>query len=236
MLRAVASNPLGIWSRLQALVWGAALVWLALFSAPAGGRFYVAAGACASIATLACVLRVPATPADAVTLLRALLLAMATCAPDWPGLDAFSTWILFAVAAMLDLVDGAVARRFGASDRGAVLDMEADQLSVLCLSCSVVLGGGAPHVLLLPLMRYAFVLAAWCAALPANDPKPVDGDNHRGRLVCAVVVVALLLALLPGTPRWTADVLTGSAVLLLTWSFAGDWAFLFARRGREARS
>ncbi|MCK5945391.1 MAG: hypothetical protein KAI24_25600, partial [Planctomycetes bacterium] len=83
---------------------------------------------------------------------------------------------------------------------------------------------------------YAFVLAAWWASVPANDPKPVDGDNRRGRLVCAAVVVALLLALLPGLSPRIGDALTGVAALLLVWSFAGDWLFLLARRReREVR-
>lgn len=233
MLPAVPSNTLAIWSRLQSLAWVPALGWCALASDAGGSHGYVAAGLLLSMVSLTAVLRAPKTLADLVTLSRALLLVAAVAMSA--GLGLWWTWALLAVAASFDLVDGAVARRFGATDAGAVLDMETDQLLVLALSWLVVLGGGSPHVLLLPMMRYAFVLAAWWASLPANDPKPVDGDNRRGRIICAAVVVGLLLALVPGMPRWGVDVLTGVAALLLIWSFAGDWAFLFARRRWEVR-
>jgi len=230
MLRAVSSHKLAWWSRLQALAWTPALVWFVLSSGSFETCGYVAIGSFASVASLAWVLGAPRTVADVATLLRACLLVGAMASPWWLGEQPWWMWSLLAVAAGLDLVDGWLARRFGATDAGAVLDMETDQLLVLSLSWSVVAAGGAPHVLLLPLMRYAFVLAAWWAGLPANDPKPVDGDNRRGRLVCAAVVVGLLLAALPVLPQMAADVLTGVAVLLLIWSFAGDWAFLFGRR------
>ena len=68
-------------------------------------------------------------------------------------------------------------------------------------------------------------------AIPADDPRPVDGDNARGRLVCAAVVVGLLVALLPCVPGWTREVAGGVAVLLLLWSFGSDWSFLMTRRG-----
>lgn len=236
MLPPVVSSKLAVWSRIQALAWTPALVWCA-FAAPVDGvRGCLAAGLGGSVLWLAWVLRSPRTLADAVTLLRALLVVAAVAAPWWLGDLPWWTWGLLLAAAALDLVDGFVARRFGSTANGAVLDMETDQLAVLALAWLVVARGGAPHVLLLPLMRYAFVLAAWVASLPANDPKPVDGDNARGRIVCAAVVVGLLLALLPTMPRNVADVLSGVAVLLLIWSFAGDWAFLFARKRREVRS
>ena len=63
-----------------------------------------------------------------------------------------------------------------------------------------------------------------------QEPKPIDGDNRRGRRVCAAVVCALLLALWPPLPRAATDAATLLAVLLLAWSFAGDTKYLLARR------
>lgn len=183
----------------------------------------------ASVVSLAFALRAFRRLPDQVTLLRGLglvvLLGVAFANP-WIG------WGLAAIVAMLDLVDGALARRVGPTDAGALFDMETDQLVVATLALLVVCSGGTPHVLLLPMMRPAFVLVAWQMGLPANDAKPVDGDNQRGKLVCAAVVVALLVALLPGIASWLRDATTGIAVLLLIWSFSSDWKFLIERHRR----
>ena len=143
-----------------------------------------------------------------------------------------AVWTAAVAVVLLDLVDGALARQFGGSPGGAVLDMEADQLTTLGLAALVVSIGGKAHVLLLPAMRPAFVLAAWWLRIPAHDPKPVNGDNRRGRRVCAAVMTALLIALCPATGPVLRDVVTGIAVLLLAWSFLGDARFLLAHRAR----
>ena len=232
---AVDSPLLTIWSRVQACAWIAALGWFAFADGAASASAYVVAGLGVSLLTLAMVLSVPRTIADWVTLARAVALVAGFAGPWWLGQLVWSVWLLLALAVAMDLVDGWIARRFGASERGAVFDMECDQLCVLALSLLVVAGGGSPHALALPAMRYAFVIAAWAAGIEANDPKPVEGDNRRGRLICAAVVIALLAATTPVTPALAADVLTGVATALLAWSFAGDWAFLFARRRAEVR-
>ena len=226
---------LTMWSRAQACAWIAALGWFAFVDGGASASGYVAVGLGVSLVTLAVVLSVPRTAADFVTAARAVALVAGFAAPLWCGELTWWAWLVLALAVAMDLVDGWFARRFGATARGAVFDMECDQLCVLALSLLVVAGGGSLHVLALPAMRYAFVLAAWAAGIEANDPKPVEGDNRRGRLVCAAVVIALLAATTPVTPRLAADVLTGVAAALLAWSFAGDWAFLFARRRAEVR-
>jgi phosphatidylglycerophosphate synthase len=144
------------------------------------------------------------------------------------------TWGAAVAIAAADLLDGAVARRFGSARHGALLDMETDQFVVLGFALAVVAGGGGVHVLVLPALRYGFVLAAWRLRLPANDPRPVRGDNRRGRFVCAAVVIGSLIALHPAVPRAAANVITAIAVLLLTWSFAGDARFLLAHRAGRA--
>jgi len=234
MLHIVISASLTSWSRVQAVAWVAVLIWSAASVGPESTRGCVAVGASVSLMSLAWVLRAPRTVADVVTLLRAGIVVAVLCAPWWLSASEWWLWCLLGLALAGDLLDGAIARRLGASPNGASLDMECDQLSVLVMSWLVVARGGCVHVLLLPAMRYAFVLAAWTASVPANNPKPIKGDNARGRVVCAMVVVALLSALAPATPLAFADVLTGAAVLLLCWSFASDWSYLFARRRAEA--
>jgi len=199
-------------------------------SDPKGTLAPFSAGAGLSLVSLALVLAAPRSLADVVTVFRAAAVIALVLATAWIGDLSWWTWALLVGAAACDLLDGALARRFGASARGAMLDMESDQLTVLSLSWLVVAGGGGVHVLLLPALRYAFVIGAWLVGIPAVDPKPVNGDNRRGRLICAVVFVALLLALMPGMPRVATDVFSGAAALLLSWSFAQDWAYLFAMR------
>ncbi|MEC7725577.1 MAG: CDP-alcohol phosphatidyltransferase family protein, partial [Planctomycetota bacterium] len=109
--------------------------------------------------SLAWVLRAPRTVADVITLLRAAIVVAVLCAARWLSASEWWLWSLLGLALAGDLLDGAVARRLGASPNGASLDMECDQLSVLAMSWLVVARGGGAHVLLLPSMRYAFVLA-----------------------------------------------------------------------------
>ncbi len=87
----------------------------------------------------------------------------------------------------------------------------------------------------MPGIRYLFVIIMWALRLPAGDSKPVDGDNRRGRVCCAIVVIALLASLLPGMPRGAADALTATALLVLVYSFGSDVRFLLSRF-RDVRS
>lgn len=223
------------WLRIQAIWWLGWLLAAAWFGAAERPAWWGATQITAMVVTYASllsILRAGRRAADVVTIARfAGLLVVICLAVDRP----FATWVGAIVVVLLDLVDGAVARRFGGSPQGAVLDMETDQLTVLGLSALVVAGGGGVHVLILPALRYLFVLAMWWGRAPAHDPKPVDGDNRRGRIVCACVMVALLTALWPPLPPRFGDLSTAVAVVLLVWSFAGDARFLLAHR-RTARS
>jgi len=223
------------WLRTQSvwwLGWLLAASWCGAAERPAWWLPVQIAAMAASYASVVAILRAGRRAADVVTIVRCLGLLIAIWLADT---GQAGCWLVAIVVVLLDLVDGAVARRFGGSPQGAVLDMETDQLTVLGLATLVVAGGGGAHVLALPALRYVFVLAMWWAGAPAHEPKPVAGDNRRGRFVCACVMVALLLALCPSMPRLGGDVLTAAAVLLLSWSFAGDARFLLAHR-RAARS
>jgi len=230
----VSVTALSTWLRLQSLLWLPCCAWLAFGQERANPATpsWLAVGIGLSFATLLPILRAPRTAADLVTIARLLGVAL------WLGtVSSTSAWLGWTAAVVLvlaDLLDGAVARRFGGSEAGASLDMEADQFVVFGLAAAIVVAGGGPHALLLPAMRWTFVLAAWWLRVPAHEPKPVAGDNRRGRRICAAVLVALLLALLPGLPPVLADAATAIAVLLLAWSFSGDARHLLAHRRRPA--
>ena len=226
-------TALNAWLRTQSLAWLLVCIWLLASTPPSGPNgLLLASGLVVSFALLVGLLRAGRRIADLATIARlvALAILVATAGPT-----ATLGWWCGAVAVVCaDLLDGALARRFGGSEAGAVLDMEADQLVVFGLTATLVQQGGGVHVLALPAMRWAFVLASWWLGIPAHEPKPVEGDNRRGRLVCAAVMVALLLALAPGVPRMAGDVATAVAVLLLGWSFSGDARHLLARRSTRS--
>ena len=224
---------LQVWLRAQSLLWLACLI--AIASRVAVSAVVLAVSMGVSQLALVAILRAWRTLADAVTLTRfAGLLAVVLCC-DTP--HRFGLWCGAVAVVLLDLVDGAVARWRGGSPEGAVLDMETDQFTVLALSVLVVSDGGGVHVLALPALRYVFVLAMWLLGLPAHDPKPVRGDNRRGRRCCAIVMTLLLAALWPGLAGGLRDAATGVAVLVLAWSFASDARFLVGTwRARRAAS
>ncbi|MBK8101322.1 MAG: CDP-alcohol phosphatidyltransferase family protein [Planctomycetes bacterium] len=219
------------WLRVQAVVGvgvlGATAVWP---QALAHGGNWIAFGIAASWAWLWLLLEARTTAANGATAGRLVLLCvLLALLPAAPGSD-WWWWSLGLVVVAADLLDGALARRFGGSEVGAILDMETDQFTVFGLALAVVAIGGARWVLVLPALRWWFVLAMTLARRPAHEPKPQDGDNSRGRRVCAAVMVALLLALCPAMPRVVADAATAVAVVLLVWSFSADARWLLTRR------
>lgn len=220
------------WLRVQAVGWLAWLVATAMTGTerPAAWGTVQIAAMTVSFASLVVLLRAFRRVADGVTIVRFGILVGAVGLADAGAEYAWPAALAAVTGAALDLADGAAARRWGGSPEGAVLDMETDQLTVLALATMVVWAGGGVHALILPALRHAFVLAMWWAGAPAHEPKPIDGDNRRGRRVCAAVVCALLLALWPPLPRAATDAATLLAVLLLAWSFAGDTKYLLARR------
>ncbi|WP_380169224.1 CDP-alcohol phosphatidyltransferase family protein [Jannaschia sp. R86511] len=184
------------------------------------------------------------TPADRVTLARAVLLGVVALlvllrpAPFGPvgpvgpvGLlapvdaDGAATawgWLVVALAVpmlLLDAVDGAVARRTLVTARGARFDMEVDAAAVLVLSLAAAPAVGA-WVLLAGLLRYAWAVAA--LLLPAlREPLPF---SQARRVVAGVQGPALLAAVVPGVPPGVAVAACAVALVALLWSFGRDVA------------
>lgn len=177
----------------------------------------------------------PVTAADGLTLLRhlgtgALAAATVLVLGGEPAARSWPLAVLIAATLASDALDGPVARRTGsAGPIGARIDMEADAALVMVLSvlAATVVG---PWVLVIGLMRYAFVAASW--ARPALR-RPLGFSQFR-RLVGGGQGVALLIALLPVLPVPAAAAVLALALALLVVSFGRDVVGLEHAQARES--
>ena len=115
----VSLPALTTWTRLQALVWLPML--LATWLAQEGFEYWRTLSASlvlVSVASLAWVLRTGRRAPDMVTLLRAFALAPLVAVSFT---SAWTMWLLVLCVVLLDLLDGALARRLGASGVVAVM-------------------------------------------------------------------------------------------------------------------
>lgn len=181
------------------------------------------------------ILRAGRRAADWVTLVRfagfqALFVAVVLSGTlDW------TLWIGLVAVVLLDLADGWVARRYGGSSAGAILDMETDQLVTLglaLLACGYARVG--IWILLLPAFKYGYVLWTGLLRLPFHDPRPMHGENQRAKTICAVVMVVLLTCTMPVLPAIVRFVTGWFAVVLLAYSFGSDAWFLTRQRRDRA--
>ena len=204
----------------------------------------------ASYLHLARILGAGRTVADAITAGRFGLILAGAAGLFVLRVERIELWLLLVAGVTLDLVDGWAARRFGASEEGAVLDMETDQLTTLFLALLAhdravgvdasswgALAGAA--FLILPALKYAFALGLRNAPR-ANDPKPA-GDNTRGRRICATVLVGLLVCTAPVLADSVAferlrQVAAVALAALLASSFAGDLRHVMTARATKGAS
>ncbi|WP_083745495.1 CDP-alcohol phosphatidyltransferase family protein [Variovorax sp. KK3] len=169
-------------------------------------------------------------PANRVTLARLALISVLAAAvgETMDDILAWSVAVVAAIAALLDAIDGPLARRSGQSSAfGARFDMETDAMLVLVLSLLVLqFGKAGAWVLAAGLMRYLFVLAARPWPWLARDLPP----STRRKTVCVQQIVALILCLAPAVaPPWSQALAAASLIMLAT-SFAIDTAWLMQRR------
>ncbi len=161
--------------------------------------------------------------ANQATLLRSGLVCLIGSTLLVSGQDPTVSWHLaglIAVALALDGVDGFLARRLNlTSDFGARFDMEVDALLLLILSLLVWQTGQAGvWVLLIGLMRYAFVAASWIVK-PLAGPL---GPSFRRKTVCALQGIALLACLLPPLDQTRSTIIALVALSALVLSFSLD--------------
>jgi phosphatidylglycerophosphate synthase len=168
-------------------------------------------------------------PANQITLFRAALVAAAVGQIGEPP-SATAAWLavgITSVAAILDGVDGWLARRSGQSSAfGARFDMETDALLILGLSVLVWQHGKAGlWVLACGVMRYAFVA---CTRLVPWMGGPLR-STLRGKTVAIGQLVGLGVALSPAVPSPYSNVTSAVTLAVLAWSFAVDVLWLYRR-------
>jgi phosphatidylglycerophosphate synthase len=172
-------------------------------------------------------------PANEVTFVRAMLVGLiAGCLGEPPAWRLAVTVVAAsAVAAVLDGVDGWLARRSGmASTFGARFDVETDALLIFVMSALVWRHDKAgPWVLLSGMMRYAFVAAGWLLPWMAGPLTP----TRRGKTTAILQVVAFCVALAPMVHPPLSTVVAAGAVAVLTWSFAIDVRRLWRQQQRR---
>ncbi len=207
--------------------YGLAALWLLTLSpsAPMTQLAGLAAGTMVVGAAVGSILlRIPrfSTPADRVTLLRAVLVALCAVLAvqqlfTGPRTDLLLP-ILGGAAFLLDGLDGAVARRTGTSSaEGARFDGATDAALVLVLSVAAAAVVG-PWTLGIGALYYMFTAAGFFrphlrATLPPSTSRKAIG---------AFQPFALLLALLPGLLPAAAVAAPALALCLLAYSFTRD--------------
>lgn len=173
--------------------------------------------------------------ADRVTAVRVLL-----CVLLFAGhaLDPRAAWWKVGVAILiivLDGVDGALARRHGPTERGAVFDMESDSFYVItmCGVAHLYLGLGA-WIYLAGLLRPLYVCMWAVLLLFVKPPSPNrKGGSQRGRIVFLVLIISLITNLAPIIPFGVKQGVSALAVALLCYSFSID--IVATLRGAERR-
>jgi phosphatidylglycerophosphate synthase len=172
-------------------------------------------------------------PADRVTLTRATLVgAVAALTVDTLGDDPPVRVVvaLTIVALALDAVDGQVARRTGtASELGARFDMEVDASLLVVLGVFATPTFGA-WVLVIGLMRYAFVAAMWVLPWMRATLPP----RYWRKVVAAVQGIALVCAAADVLPRSVTTLGLAASLALLVESFSRDVWWLWDHRFQPA--
>ena len=169
--------------------------------------------------------------ANQITLVRAALvagLAVHLIQPATP--TAASRIVIIAiVAALLDGLDGWVARRTGTvSAFGTRFDMETDAALILVLAVLAwQYGKAGPWVLLSGLLRYIFVAAGW---LWPWMRAPL-ASTLRGKIVCVVQIVALIVAMAPTIAPPPSSLVAAVGLLALCYSFLVDTLRLWRGTG-----
>ena len=124
------------------------------------------------------------------------------------------------LATTLDGVDGWLARRARkASAFGARFDVEIDALLIQWLAILAWRYGKAgPWIVMSGLLRYLFVAAGWLWPWMGRDLSP----TLRGRALCIVQMVALILAIAPIVIPPASTSIAAVGLLALSYSFLVD--------------
>ncbi len=161
-------------------------------------------------------------PANQITMARAALVALlaGSIGEPAPAATAWNAVALGVVVTLLDGIDGWVSRRTQmASAFGARFDMEVDALLIQVLAILTWQYGKAGlWVIGSGLVRYLFLAAGFIWPWLARPLQP----TIRGRAICVIQIVALLLALLPFITPPLSTTIALAGLLALSYSFAVD--------------
>ncbi|MDF1587417.1 CDP-alcohol phosphatidyltransferase family protein [Marinimicrococcus flavescens] len=162
-------------------------------------------------------------------LVLALLLLALLVPGETPGPDAWLAVSLAGSAALLDGIDGWIARRLGQESRfGARLDMETDTVLMIVVSMVLAVSGKAgPWIMLTGLWRPLFVIGGRLLPWLAR-PLP---DSLRRKTCCALPILLMTGGLAPVVPAGWAMSMAALALAAVTLSFALDGLWLWRRRG-----
>jgi phosphatidylglycerophosphate synthase len=170
-------------------------------------------------------------PANQITTVRAVLVALVASLIGEPRLPAVATWAagLSVIVGMLDGMDGWLARRSRmASDFGARFDMEIDALLVLALAILAWRYDKAgAWVLISGLLRYFFLAAGWRWRWLQRPLPP----TRRRQAICVVQILALILVMVPAVTPPVSTVLSAVALGALCYSFLVDIVWLWRMKG-----
>lgn len=161
-------------------------------------------------------------PANQLTTARAVLVVLVASLLGEPGRPpvAVTAAVAGLCATVMDGVDGWLARRTSmASGFGARFDTEIDALLVQALALLAWRYGKAGSwVLLSGLIRYAFVAAGRLWTWLRTPLVP----TRRGRVICVVQIVALLLAIVPAITPPRSTIIAALGLTLLCYSFLAE--------------
>jgi len=165
-----------------------------------------------------------------VTAIRAVIVALLACLVLIPphATLAWTAVVASTIAAILDGVDGWLARRMRMTTPfGARFDMEVDALLILVLAILAWRWTKAgAWVLLSGLLRYLFVAAGWVLPWMRGPLAP----TRRGRVICVVQIVALILAIVPTVAAPLSTSVAAAGLLVLAYSFLVDTIRLWRQR------
>jgi phosphatidylglycerophosphate synthase len=168
-------------------------------------------------------------PANQVTMVRALLVALTAACIGEPAIPASAHVAVgaAAIATVLDGVDGWLARRTQmASPFGARFDMETDALLILVLAILAwQYGKAGPWILASGLLRYVFVAAGWLQPWMQRPLFP----SLRRKTICVVQMVGLILTILPAVTTPASGRVAAASLAALAYSFLVDTWWLWRR-------
>jgi CDP-diacylglycerol--glycerol-3-phosphate 3-phosphatidyltransferase len=140
------------------------------------------------------------------------------------GVGAWVPAGLFATAALLDAVDGAVARHADCvSELGGILDTEVDALLVALGAVTAVVSGSAPVIFLaVGFARYLFVAGIRVRRRRGLQVTDLDPSQFR-RATGAVIMSTTFLALLPVPGPGPSKAIAWAVSVPVLGHFAWDW-------------